>query len=379
MVSVIHQLALNENHSPLLPGVAQAVQEVGERANLTLDPLATGLTEELAAGLGLPADRVVPGAGSGALLQQFLSAHAGPGVEVVHAWPSFEMYPLLIRNAHAEPVAVPLRGHAHDLAAMADAVTERTRVVLLCNPNNPTGEVLGQAQLAEFVAALPPHVLVLVDEAYREFTEPGTLADSLALAAEDERVAVVRTFSKSHGLLGLRVGYLVAAPSVAGPLRMTTPFFRVSTVAQAAALAALKSEARMREQCADVARERDRVRAGLLDLGWEIPPSGGNFLWVPLGGRNQAFVDHLAAHGVVVREIAGAGVRVSTGSPEANDAFLGLAKEFAAREPAVSQPTPAQPAVPEPTAAQPAAAPAPAATPAPPEPGEQCPGKEAAV
>jgi histidinol-phosphate aminotransferase len=370
VVSVIHQLALNENHSPLLPGVAQAVREVGERANLTLDPLATGLTEELAAGLGLPADRVVPGAGSGALLQQFLSAHTGPGVEVVHAWPSFEMYPLLIRNAHAEPVAVPLRGHVHDLAAMADAVTERTRVVLLCNPNNPTGEVLGQAQLAEFVAALPPHVLVLVDEAYREFTEPGTLADALALTAEDERVAVVRTFSKSHGLLGLRVGYLVAAPSVAGPLRRTTPFYRVSTVAQAAALAALKAEGRMREQCAEVSRERDRVRAGLLDLGWEIPPSGGNFLWVPLGGRNQAFVDHLAAHGVVVREIAGAGVRVSTGSPEANDAFLGLAKEFAAREPAVPEPEP------EPGSVQEAAAEGHLAAS---EPAEQCPGKEAAL
>ncbi|WP_405824516.1 aminotransferase class I/II-fold pyridoxal phosphate-dependent enzyme [Streptomyces sp. NBC_01390] len=332
MVAVIHQLALNENHSSLLPGVAEAVREVGERANLTLDPLATGLTQELAGRLGVPADRVVAGAGSGALLQQFLSAHTGPGTEVVHAWPSFEMYPLLVRNAHAESIAVPLRGHGHDLAAMADAVTPRTRVVLLCNPNNPTGEVLDHGQLTDFLAALPSDVLVLVDEAYREFAEPGALADALALAADDERVAVVRTFSKSHGLLGLRVGHLVAAASVTAPLRSTSPFFRVSTPAQAAAHAALAAEERMREQCAEVARERDRVRAGLLDLGWDVPPSGGNFLWVPLGDRNQAFVSHLAAHGVAVREIAGAGVRVSTGSPEANDAVLTLAKEFAARK-----------------------------------------------
>jgi histidinol-phosphate aminotransferase len=336
LVSVIHQLALNENQSPLLPGVSEAVREVGEYANLTLDPLAAGLTEKLADRLGLPADRVVTGPGSGALLQMFLSAHAGPGTEVVHAWPSFEMYPLLIRNTGAEPVAVPSDGPRHDMAALAEAVTDRTRVVLLCNPDNPTGEVLGHDQLAQFLTALPPHVLVLVDEAYREFAEPGTLADALALAADDERVAVVRTFSKSHGLLGLRVGYLVAPPTVAAPLRRMTPFYRVSTPAQAAASVALDAEDLMREQCAEVARERDRVRAGLLDLGWHVPPSGGNFLWVPLGGRNQAFVDHLAAHGVVVREIAGAGVRVSTGSPEANDAVLALAKEFAARDSTVN-------------------------------------------
>lgn len=377
MVSVIHQLALNENHSPLLPGVAEAVREVGERANLTLDPLATGLTEELADRLGRSADRVVTGPGSGALLQMFLSTHSGPGTEVVHAWPSFEMYPLLIRNSGAEPVAVPSDGPRHDLAALAEAVTDRTRVVLLCNPNNPTGEVLGHDQLAEFLAALPPHVLVLVDEAYREFAEPGTLADALALAVDDERVAVVRTFSKSHGLLGLRVGYLVAPASVAAPLHRMTPFFRVSTPAQAAASAALRAEDRMREQCAEVARERDRVRAGLLDLGWPVPPSGGNFLWVPLGARNQAFVDHLAAHGVVVREIAGAGVRVGTGFPEANDAVLALAKEFAAQEPTANT---APAATAAPAAATAATTPAPAPTAEDRDaPISQSPGKESAI
>ncbi|GHE56393.1 putative phenylalanine aminotransferase [Streptomyces griseoaurantiacus] len=337
MDPAMYELSLNENHSALLPGVARAVRDSGERVNLTLDALATGLTEELARRLGLPPARVVAGPGSGALLQQFLNAHAGPGTEVLHAWPSFEMYPLLIRNARAEPVAVPLTGQEHDLTAMAAAVTDRTRVVLLCNPNNPTGEVLGHDRLRDFVAALPPGVLVLVDEAYREFAPPGELADAMALAKEDERVAVVRTFSKSHGLLGLRVGHLAGAEAVVGPLRRMTPFFRVSTVAQAAAMAALEAEDVMRERCAEVARERDRVRAGLLDLGLRVPPSGANFLWLPLGERNKAFVDHLAAHGVVVREIAGAGVRVSTGTPEANDAVLALAKDFVAKEPTAQE------------------------------------------
>ncbi|GAB2748425.1 aminotransferase class I/II-fold pyridoxal phosphate-dependent enzyme [Amycolatopsis magusensis] len=328
MVPVIHQLALNENHSPVLPGVREAVREGAERVHLTQDALATGLTAELARRLEVDGARVVAGAGSGALLQQYLNAHSGPGTAVVHGWPSFELYPLLIRNAGATPIAVP--AEPQDLRALAAAVTPETRVVLLCNPNNPTGEVLGQDAVAEFLDLLPPGVLVLIDEAYREFAEPGALADGLALAAADDRVAVVRTFSKSHGLLGLRVGYLVAPGPVAAALRPTLPFFRVGTLAQAAALAALDAEPRMREQCAEVAAERDRVRAGLLDLGWDVPPSGGNFLWLRLGRDNQSFVDHLAAGGVAVREIAGAGVRVSTGTPEANDLVLALAKEFAA-------------------------------------------------
>lgn len=329
VTQIIHQLSLNENTSRPLPGVLEAAESSLGRMHLTLDALATGLTNAIAERFAIAPERVVAGAGSGALLQQFLTAHSGAGTSVVHAWPSFELYPLLIRNALAEPVAVPSDGDCQDLAALAAAVTPQTKIVLLCNPNNPTGEVLGRAELADFLAALPPHVLVLIDEAYREFADPAHIADGLALAAADDRVAVVRTFSKSHGLLGLRVGYLVAAEPVAAALRPMLPFYRVPTVAQAAALAALDAEDAMRERCRVVAAERDRVRTGLLDLGWDVPPSGGNFLWLRLGDRNKSFVDHLAARGVVVREIAGAGVRVSTGTPEANDALLVLAKEFA--------------------------------------------------
>ena len=320
MAPVVHQLALNENNFPPLPGVRAAVEGSVETIALTLDALATGLAARIAERIGVPAANVVAGAGSGALLQQFLYSHSGPGRTVVHGWPSFELYPLLVRNAGAEPVA------AGDIAA---AVDERTAVVLLCNPNNPTGEVLGHEALEALLAQLPPHVLVLVDEAYREFADQAELADAPALAARDERVAVVRTFSKSHGLLGLRVGYLTGAEAVLAPLRRTSPFFRVPTVAQAAALAALDAEDEVRARCAQIAAERDRVRAGLLELGWDVPPSGGNFLWLRLGERCGEFVAFLAARGVAVREIAGAGVRVSTGTPAANDAFLVLAKEFA--------------------------------------------------
>ena len=334
MSRIIHQLALNENHWPALPGVREALVDSVPGVNLTGDALASGLEQRLAADLGTTPDRVVAGAGSGALLQQFLAAHSAPGTTVVHAWPSFDLYPLLIRNAGAEPVAVP--GDADDRqdpATLAAAVTGRTSVVLVCNPNNPTGEVLAERWLKSLLAALPQHVLVLVDEAYREFADPAEIADATTLS--DPRLAVVRTFSKSHGLIGLRVGYLVGAREVVGPVRRTSPFYRVPTVAQAAALAALDAGADMRRQCREVAAERDRVRAGLRELGFDVPPSGGNYLWVRLGERNQDFIAHLAGHGIAVREVAG-GVRVSTGLPQANDAVLAAARTFAGR-PAVEE------------------------------------------
>ncbi|SDF32512.1 histidinol-phosphate aminotransferase [Lentzea fradiae] len=313
----------------MLPGVRDALAGSLSDVNLTGDALAAGLERRLAAHVGTAPGRVVAGAGSGALLQQFLTVHSGPGTTVVHAWPSFDLYPLLIRNAGAEPVAAP--GHPdgrQDLGALAAAVTADTRVVLVCNPNNPTGEVLGEPELRSLLAALPEHVLVLVDEAYREFADPVAIADATTLS-DDPRVAVVRTFSKSHGLIGLRVGYLVGSEEVVGPLRRMAPFYRVPTIAQTAAVAALDADERMRAQCREVAAERDRVRSGLLELGFDVPPSGGNYLWVRLGPRNEEFIARLAAHGVGVREVAG-GVRVSTGLPEANDAVLAAAAGFAA-------------------------------------------------
>ncbi|WP_177154303.1 aminotransferase class I/II-fold pyridoxal phosphate-dependent enzyme [Actinosynnema pretiosum] len=331
MARIVHQLSLNENHSPPLPGVPEAVAGLVDRVNLTLDPLSAGLEAKIAGHLGVGAERVVAGVGSAALLQQFLMTHAGAGSRVVHTWPSFEMYPLLIGNAQATAVAVPDPDDRMDLAAVAAAVTDDTKVVLLCNPNNPTGEVLDAARLRGLLDALPPHVLLLVDEAYREFADPDVVADALDLARVDDRVAVVRTFSKAHGLLGLRVGYLVGAEAVVAPLRMTTLFFRVPTVAQAAASAALDAEDQARRNCAAVAVERDRVRDGLVELGLDVPPSGGNFVWVRLGERNEAFRDHLAEHGIAVRVLAGgSGVRVSTGLREANDAVLAAAKSFTA-------------------------------------------------
>lgn len=333
MTPIRHQLALNENFSLHLPGVQDAIRDSLKDINLTLDALSTGLAAALAEQLDVPARHVFVSPGSGALLLQLLNAFAGDDAEVVHAWPSFDMYPLLIRNAGGTPVPVPLKDFSHDLDAMAAAVTPRTRVVLLCNPNNPTGTVLGAAELKEFLDRLPSGVLVIVDEAYRDFADPDTIADAVDLHRSDPRVCAVRTFSKSYGLLGMRVGYLVADAAVTTAIGPTSLFLRVSTPAQAGALAALKAEAHMRRQCAEVGRERDRVHRALTGLGYRVPASRANFHWLPLGADNGRFVEFCAENGVAVREIAGAGVRVTVGTPEANDALIDLARRFAGGAP----------------------------------------------
>ena len=327
MTPVRFQLALNEHFSAPLPGVRAALENSIDDVNLTLDALAADLAAAIAGHFELSAPEVLAGPGSGALLQQFLDVFAG-GHEVVHAWPSFEMYPLLARNARASAVPVPLTGFTHDLDAMAAAVTDRTRVVLLCNPNNPTGTVLGEPELKQFLGQLPEHVLVLIDEAYADFADPRVIANGIQLHRTDPRVCVVRTFSKSHGLLGLRVGYLIAAEQVVRRLAPGSYFYRVATPAQAAAHAALRAETEMRQRCAAVAAERERVHTALTGLGWPVPHSEANFHWLPLGADNDRFVRFCAAEGVCVREIAGAGVRVTVGTPEANDALIDLARRF---------------------------------------------------
>lgn len=334
VTSIVHQLSLNENFAPPLPGVRTAAEAALDTLNLTPDPFSSDLVARVAEHHGVAAERVLAGVGSGALLQQFLQVHAGPGTEVVHPWPSFEMYPLMIRNAGASAVGVPLRDSAHDLDAMAAAVTERTRVVLLCNPNNPTGSILTAEQITGFLDRIPSDVHVVLDEAYIDFATgtDETIADGIELARTDHRLTIARTFSKSYGLLGMRVGYLLGAEPVMAALKPSALFFRVSGPAQAAAAAALAASEVMRAQCAEVAAERDRLREGLLAHGIPVPASGGNFLWLPLGGANQRFVDRCAERGVVVREIAGSGVRLTVGTRAANDLVLEVAAEFSAAD-----------------------------------------------
>jgi histidinol-phosphate aminotransferase len=211
---------------------------------------------------------------------------------------------------------------------MAAAVTPRTRCVMVCTPNNPTGPAVTQTELDALLAAVPEHVLVVVDEAYVEFVRMADQVDGLATYRTHTNVVLFRTFSKAYGLAGLRVGYAVAQEPVAAALRAVSLPFGVSGVAQAAAVASLDAEPALLERVDALVKERDRVRDGLRDAGWDIPEPQGNFVWFELGDRTADFAAAADELGIVVRPFAGEGARVSIGEDEANDRLLQLARGF---------------------------------------------------
>ncbi|WP_427015541.1 histidinol-phosphate transaminase [Pseudarthrobacter sp. P1] len=310
----------NESTVPPSPAVQSAIAAAGAGVNRYPSLFGDRLTAAIAGRLGVPAEQVLAGAGSLPLLAQTLGAYTGAGTDVVHAWRSYEAYPILVAVAGAQSVRVPLDdGARHDLDAMLAAVTEQTRVVIVCNPNNPTGTLRNHEDLVRFLERVPPHVLVVLDEAYREFTEPAD--DAVALLADFANLVVLRTFSKAYGLAGARAGYLIASPEVAGTIRSAAPPFGLSMVAEAAALAAWHEPELMAEAVAAVARERAYLTAGLRHRGLSVPASGGNFVWIP-ADRALELERECVRQSVSVRAFDGEGVRVTVGCREASDAVL---------------------------------------------------------
>jgi len=324
-----YKLSSNEVPFPPLPGVLEAATRAAATLNRYPDFGSSELYAALADHLGVPADHLALGTGSSAVLFGLVSTFCEPGDEVVYPWRSFEAYPSAVFAAGATPVPVPLLADGrHDLAAMAAALTDRTRVLVLCTPNNPTGPALTQAEVDELLAVVPEHVLVVLDEAYVEFVRSPDPVDGLATHAADPRVLSMRTFSKAYGLAGLRVGYAVAHPEVSAALRATALPFGVSSIAQAAAVASLAEHAALVERVEAVVAERARMRDGLLDQGWQVPDAQGNFVWVgadQLGARGVAgFAAACEEEGLMVRPLGADGVRVTVGEPEATDRLLAL-------------------------------------------------------
>lgn len=323
------RLADNEVPDGPLPSVAKAIAEAAAQANRYPEIGVTALTGRLARKLGLPGERVAVGCGSVSLCQQLVQAMCQAGDEVLFAWRSFEAYPIVTRIGGAKAVRVPLGpAHTHDLIAMAAAITPRTRLVFVCNPNNPTGTAVRREELSRFLAEVPPHVLVVLDEAYREFVTDPAVPDGLDFARIHDNVAVLRTFSKAYGLAGLRVGYMAGpAPVVDAVCKVRIPF-SVNSLAQAAAQAALDAEDELIVRCAAITAERERTRAGLLASGYEVPDAQANFLWLPLGDRTTKFTEHMLANEISVRAFPGDGVRVTVGGRQENDALLEAARTF---------------------------------------------------
>jgi histidinol-phosphate aminotransferase len=324
-----YKLSSNENPYPPLPEVQAAVEAAAATMNRYPDMGSTQLYRALSDRFGVPTSDLAAATGSVALLYHLVQAFCEPGDEVVFAWRSFEAYPIAAAVCGATSVQVPLTSDGrHDLPAMAAAVTEWTRIVLVCTPNNPTGPAVGHAELVAFLEQVPTDVVVVVDEAYREFVRSPDPVDALTLYRDRPNVVVMRTFAKAYGLAGLRVGYLVAAAEIAAAVRACSLPFGVSAVAQAAAVAALSCEDALRERVAAIVAERERVVAALQEQGWTLPQAQGNFVWLGLGPHTAEFAAAAEAAGIMVRPYGVDGVRVTVGEPAGNDVFLDVAEAF---------------------------------------------------
>jgi histidinol-phosphate aminotransferase len=327
-----YKLSSNENPFPPLPSVLMAISDAAADVNRYPDMYATELVGAIAGALDVAPESVVTGCGSVAVLGHVLTAVCEPGDEVVLPWRSFEAYPIAITLAGGVGVPVPVGVDGRlDLGAMAAAITPRTKAVLVCTPNNPTGPAVRADELATFVEAVPSDVLVVLDEAYVEFVRDPQTADGLAVFADHPNVVLLRTFSKAYGLAGLRVGYAVARPRLAAGIRAASTPFGVSHLGQLAALASLRATRELMSRVDQIVVERTRMLAGLRAQGWTVPDSEANFVWLPLGDQASPFAERASRSGVLVRPFAGDGVRVSVGEPEATDLLLEVTADWLTR------------------------------------------------
>ncbi|MGI8888364.1 MAG: histidinol-phosphate transaminase [Nocardioidaceae bacterium] len=324
-----YKLSSNENPYPPLPGVVDRALAAVRSVNRYPDMGVAELHAALAHRLGVEVSQIASGTGSVAVLYHLLQAACSEGDEVVYAWRSFEAYPIAVGLTGATSVTVPLDAEArHDLPRMFAAITDATKVIIICSPNNPTGPSVHRDELVGLLDAVPADVLVVLDEAYHEFVSDPETVDGWELARARDNVVVLRTFSKAYGLAGLRVGYAVGPAPVAEAIRKCALPFGVSSVAQATAVASLEAEAELLERVDALVAERDKLAAALRQLGWTIPAAQGNFVWFPVGDDAGDFAAACEAVGISVRPFAGDGVRATVGEPEANALLLEVAGQW---------------------------------------------------
>lgn len=316
------KLASNENPFPPAPAIRRAIEAAAGGVNRYPDHRASELRAALAGWVGVTPEQVAVGCGSVGLLQQLCLTFVDPGDEVVYPWLSFEAYPVCVKMMGGVPVNPPLVDHAFDMDAVAEAVTERTRMVLLATPNNPTGTAISTDAIARLLDRIPADVLVLVDEAYREFADPA-LGDPVAeLIPHHHNLVVTRTFSKAYGLAGLRVGYAVCDPEIVAEIDKILLPFAVNTTAQAAALAALGALDEIQPTIDLLLAERARLVHELEGAGWKLPPAQANFVYLATGDRTDEIYLALERQGVVTRPFSGQGIRVTVGTEAENSRFL---------------------------------------------------------
>jgi histidinol-phosphate aminotransferase len=324
------KIASNETvHGPL-PSVRTAIANAADNINRYPDNGYVELKERLAKHVNFAPEHIAVGCGSVSLCQQLIQITSTVGDEVIYGWRSFEIYPLQTRTAGATAVQVPLTDDTYDLDAMLAAVTDKTRLIFVCNPNNPTSTVVDPDALARFIEAVPSDILIALDEAYVEYITDDMLPDSFGLVRAHSNVVVLRTFSKAYGLAGLRIGYAVGDPDIITALGKVYVPFSATSISQAAAIASLDAADELLARTDAVIAERARVTAALRDAGYPVPSSQANFVWLPLPGRAKEFAGDSANDRIIVRPYGDDGVRVTVASVQENDLFLDFAKRWIA-------------------------------------------------
>lgn len=326
------KLASNENPRGPSPKACAVLSEAVPTLNRYPDGAAHGLRFALADRCKIEPDRIIVGNGSDEILGLLARAFLSPGDEAVMADQTFVIYKMAVGASRARAVEIPLRDWRHDLSAMANAVTSRTKLLFVCNPNNPTGTIVTSGEVDALMKKIPEHVVVVFDEAYYEYVRSGEFPDALKYVRQGRPVAVLRTFSKIYGLAGLRVGYALTTDEIASYLNRVRPPFNVNSLAQRAAQAALEDEAHVTQSRLMNEAEMAKVQNGLASLGLSVLPSEANFLYFDAGRDGAEAFEALLRKGVIVRHITGRMLRVTIGLPEENDRFLQALKTLLGNE-----------------------------------------------
>lgn len=321
-LSRVVKLASNENPIGPSPKALAALSEATTTLNRYPDGGAYRLRAALAERWKVGPDQLVLGNGSDEILGLLARAFLAPGDEAVMANETFVIYKMEVTAAHGISIEVPLKDGRHDLRAMAEAVTERTKLLFVCNPNNPTGTAVRKDEVEALIALVPEHVIVVFDEAYYEYVRLADFPDTLRYVVQDRNVIVLRTFSKIYGLAGLRIGYGVTTAEIADYLNRVRPPFNANSMAQQAALAALDDEEHVARSRALNGTEMEKLRTGLEALDLKPLPSETNFLYFDAGRDGRLLFEALLREGVIIRHIRGPMVRVTIGLPEENELFL---------------------------------------------------------
>jgi len=320
------KLASNENPLGSSPKALGAISEGIATLHRYPDGGAFRLREALADHWKMISDQVILGNGSDEILGLLARTFIAPGDEAVMADETFVIYRMEVTAAHGKPIIVPLKEWRHDLQAMADAITDRTRLLFLCNPNNPTGTIVSADEVERLLARVPSQVVVVFDEAYFEYVRDPNFPDSMAYVKQGRNAIVLRTFSKIYGLAGLRIGYGVATAEIANILNRVRPPFNANSLAQRAALAALGDDEHVARSRAVNEAGMEQMVKGLTMLGFTPIPSEANFVFVDVGRDGRTVFEAMLKEGIIIRHIEGHMVRVTIGLEEENREFLAALK-----------------------------------------------------